>query len=234
MEKLPEGCKSFGVPVSDKERQKFLEIYVEYRQSFPAKPTRSLVLREFLPAEVFNIHRIHRWFELAQNREIENSLKKEPLVINSDEFIPRLLCSISFIEKTFRGRKMIWCHGHFKPPELFFDPAQSIYYLTDFAHSCLQPEGNELGFMIWSDILLGMDWRAPFSKRRAGIDAWIKDLQGVATELSISGYDDLVRASLVERCLGTILADVVASDKEDEEKRKRIADLYKVIDTYIG
>jgi hypothetical protein len=39
-----------------------------------------------------------------------------------------------------------------------------------------------------------------------------------------------MRANLVERALGTILADICATDKPREEKEKRIGLIYKLMD----
>lgn len=124
---------------------------------------------------------------------------------------------------------MVWCHGHFKPHELF-KVSDNLYYLTDFAHSQMHPQGFELAFIIWADWMMCADWKMDYQNWRAGIKDWIRELKPIADKIGVKGFDELMRSSLTERILGTMLADVCASDRPREEKERRIALLYNLLD----
>ena len=125
---------------------------------------------------------------------------------------------------------MVWCHGHFNPAEVFKAPQENIYYLLDFMHSKMYPEGYEFAFIIWSDWLMYADWRTNYQTWKKGIDEWLFELKPVAEKLNIKRFESLMRAVLVERCLGTILADITAVDRPKQEKNKRLALIYKFLD----
>ena len=134
------------------------------------------------------------------------------------------------IRKELGRREMVWCHGHFKPHELFKNKEAGGYYLTDFAHTHMYPEGYELGFIVWADWIMSADWKLPYEEWKKGIDEWKKVLSKIADKLGIKDYDSLFQASLAERTLGAMLADVCASDRPREEKEKRISLLYRLLD----
>ena len=125
---------------------------------------------------------------------------------------------------------MIWCHGHFKAHELFTNKERNKYYLIDFAHTAMYPEGYELAFIAWSDYLMDSEkWNMPFDKWKIGIYEWLFDLEKIAKVLKIKKYKNLIKVSLVERIIGTILADIVSSDRSDIEKEKGINLMMKLL-----
>lgn len=67
-------------------------------------------------------------------------MKGEKIVLKPQEFIPRYEKALKIIRQEFSQRKMVWCHGHFKPHEIFKVPDKDVYYLTDFAHSKMYPK----------------------------------------------------------------------------------------------
>jgi len=231
MEKLPEG-KFFQPPLNKSEKKEFLNVYLEYRQNFPTIPFRKLALIENLPANKFHLFRINRWLNLANNREAEEVILKNNLpILIPKQFIPRFKKGCQIIDQEFSERKKIWCHGHFKPKEIFKVKDKNLYYLIDFAHSKMLPEGYELSFMIWADCLLGEDYRKEYSEWKKGIGEWLAEFKRVNNDfLKIDNFSSLIKASLIERILGTILADVTASDRPREEKEKRISLLYQLFD----
>jgi len=228
MEKLPaDGYflsePDYPNPLSQKKRKEFLRVYVEYKRNFPKKAFRPLLLSEKLPADEFHIIRIHRWFEMANEKEIELELRGVKSVLDTEKFFLLYFKAQELIKKEFRNRKMLWSHGHFKPKEIFYSPRKKAYYLTDFAHTYFYPEGYELGFMIWSDWLMGANWRMNYKDWLKGVSAWIEDILPIARQLNFQNPQKLIRASLVERTLGAILADITASNKPREEKVKRLS-----------
>jgi hypothetical protein len=230
MEKLPENGYFLKQPLDPKERKQFLELYLEYRKNSPSKPTRVLTLAENLPAHEFHTFRISRWFQLATDKEAELVMSGQKPILKPKKFIPRFEKGLTLIRQEFKRRKMVWCHGHFKPHEIFKVSERGIYYLTDFAHSKMYPEGYEFGFIIWADWIMSANWRMTYPQWKKGIDEWLAEFQWLAKKLKIKRFQSLMKASLVERSLGTILADICATDRPAEEKRKRISLLYQFLD----
>ncbi|MFA4872577.1 MAG: hypothetical protein WC659_01425 [Patescibacteria group bacterium] len=228
MEKLPEKGRFFSQPVANK--KEFAALYLEYRTHFPLKPTRPLTLAERLPADEFHHYRIHRWFELAHAQE---SARRKAM-LDPNAFLPRYAQALKCIRQEFKTRKMVWCHGHFKPHELYKIHNQNLYYLTDFAHTHLYPEGYEFGFIIWADWFMSADWRLPYGKWKKGVDEWMRVLRPVADTLGIKKYGRLIAASLLERILGTILADITASEKPRKEQEKRVTLLYRLLNDILN
>jgi len=227
MEKLPADGRFLSEPeisknLTQEERREFLEVYLEYKKYFPRKPWRPLLLAEKLPAHEFHLTRIRRWFEMASDKEIESELGGKKSFLSAELFLPLYLTALALIRKEFKIRPKSWSHGHFKPKDIFYSPQKNVYYLTDFAHNYLYPEGYELAFMVWSDWLMGTDWRMSYPEWRKGINSWIKDLLPVAEKLKIKNPRQLLRVSLIERTLGAILADVIASGRPSKEKRARL------------
>jgi hypothetical protein len=94
----------------------------------------------------------------------------------------------------------------------------------------MYPEGYELAFIIWADRLMMTDWRMPYVEWKQGIDEWVKVFRANAGELRLGRFEDLMRASLLERCLGTVLADIVAADRPRDEQEGRLAHLIRLMD----
>jgi hypothetical protein len=230
MEKMPEGSKDFKRPIKPEDRKLFAKLYLEYRKNFSAKPARSLTLSENLPAHQFHIFRINRWFQLANNKEAERVMSGQKPILNPREFIPRFEKGLDLIRQEFKQRKMVWCHGHFNPAEIFKHPKENIYYLTDFMHSKMYPEGYELSFIIWSDWIMHADCRMSYLEWKKGIDSWVLEFKPIVKKLKVKRFNSLMRASLVERSIGAILADICATDGPRQEKIKRINLIYKLLD----
>jgi len=221
-ELIPGEYKKYKTPLNKKEREEFLRIFLEYRKYFPKRPTRKLFLAEKLSAENYHIMRINRWFEMAQKKEADSQVGNKKLFL-SEEFLNLYEKAIREIRKEFKNRKMIWCHGHFKHHEIFTDRKRSKYYLIDFAHTAMFPEGYELAFIVWADyFMVSEKWNLPFSKWKKAVDGWIVDIENLAGELKFKNPKRLIRASIIERILGTILADITASDRSNNEKTKGI------------
>lgn len=230
MEKMPQGSKEFIRPIDLKDRKIIAELYLEYRKNFPTKSIRPLSLSENLPAHQFHIFRINRWLQLANDREAERIMSGDKPILKAKEFIPRLERGLDLIHREFKTRKMVWCHGHFNPAEIFKHPKENIYYLTDFMHAKMYPEGYEFGFIIWSDWIMSTDYRMSYSKWKKGIDSWISEFKPIAKRLKVKRFNSLMRASLIERGLGAILADICASDGLRGEKIGKINLIYRLLD----
>ena len=228
MEMLPDNGSFFQPPLNQQDRKQFIKAFLEYRHNFPYEPTREVCLAENLPASEFHIHRINGWFRLANDKEEELVSLGETQFLNQKEFILKYVEALAKIRKDFEGRKMIWCHGHTKPQEFY--RSDNVTYLTDFAHTKLYPEGYELAFVIWADHLIAGDWKLDYQEWRKGVFVWVDDFEVIAEDLGIVGYQKFIKTCLIERVLGTILADVCASDRPREEKEKRLSLLNNLLD----
>lgn len=231
VEKLPENGSFMPVPIIDQEgKNEFAKLYLEYRKNFPTEPHRTLVLAENLSPSEFHTYRILQWFRLANDKELARELAKEAKALSPEEFVPRYQKALQVIRDEFADRKMIWCHSHFKPSEVYKVNDENKYYLIDFAHTSLKPEGYEPAFVIWGNHIVDGDWTQDYKEWRKQIEEWLNAFSSIKDELEWNDFDNLMRASLLERCLGTILADITASDRSYDEKTKRVELIYKLID----
>ncbi len=127
---------------------------------------------------------------------------------------------------------MWWCHGHCKPVEIFRTPSKT--YLTDFAHVGLYPEGMELAFIIWADWFMAAPWDMSPGDWQAGAEEWREQMTTLAKELGIRQPVELLRVSLCERLIGSILADVVASDRPRQEAEGRLHTFFTYLDRLLA
>ncbi len=200
---------TFRSPLSPDARKKFLELFHEYRNAFPYDPPEGMRDEGFVRPIEFYSQRLRRWAEAAPNARA------------AEELLHRYGPALSAIREAYSNRRMIWCHGHFKPKEIFCPPDEDMYYLTDFAHVNMFPEGYEFAFIIWADMMMDNDWSMEYEPWRQGIEDWLEDMRPVAARLGIADFDSLLRAALAERCLGSLLVDIPSSRHTEAEKRLR-------------
>ena len=229
MEHLPEGGAFFPAPAGEEEKKEIIEVFVEYRTHFPYEPKVPLSLAEHLPAHLFHRFRIDRWLSYANEQEAARGMRGEELLFDPKELSGRLARALPLIDHIFEKRAMIWCHGHVKAHEIY-KTNQGQYYLLDFAHTHRYPEGYELAFLAWADWLMAGDCALPYDAWRGRIDAWMPLLHDAAKRTGLKNADTLLPASLLERTIGTILADVGATDTPVEELKHRLAYLYRFAD----
>ncbi|MBI2411165.1 MAG: phosphotransferase [Candidatus Kerfeldbacteria bacterium] len=219
MEHLPEG-KFFPSPMNATERTEFLNVYHAYRSVFPKTATRPLLLHERFRADQFHLANISRWINIAGLQEAQFALDGKPTLLNTPEFVELYTNAEKIIRQEFMQRPMIWCHGHFKAHEVY-KTNNGRYYLLDFAHTHLYPEGYEFGFMVWADQFTTLQSKTTMNGLEAEVRNWIAAFEPIATELNIKNFSELARASLIERLMGTITADVVGNVNMPYEERAR-------------
>lgn len=229
VERLPAGGKFFSTPLSTTARKEFLDVYKEYRHTFPFKPTRELELAEQLPAVEFTTLRLNRWLAMAHEKEAALAMKGEKRLFTSKD-IRRYVEGVVLIRQGLHERPMMWCHGHFKPHEIY-KTKQGKYYLLDFAHTHLFPQGYEFGFMVWADQLMSLTEKTGLKSLQSAIQDWIRDFTPLGKEFRWDRFSDLARVSVMERILGTVFADIGASNQTWSVKRQKIDLLWKVFDS---
>lgn len=228
VERLPAGGAFFTQPLPADQRAEFLEVYREYRKNFPQRATRPLTLPERLSASEFTSLRLARWLNLATEQEAAQVLAGQTSLLTSKD-LERFQSGSDFVRRGFQNVPLVWCHGHFKPHEIY-KTADGRYYLIDFAHTHLFPQGYEFGFLVWADQLMSLTRKTTAASLLKNIQAWQTLFVPVARELGWKNFSRLATVNLVERLLGTVMADIAASDRPRLEKRWKIDLLWKVFD----
>jgi len=222
MEKLA-GGGFLKMPLPEAERAEFFKLFLEYRENFPKAAPKEFQtqLAEALAAQDFAAMRIARWLDLANSAEERRALAGEQKLLEPGRFARVFAKGLEAVRTGLVGRKMLWSHGHFKPAELYLLPDQS-YVLTDFAHTHYFPEGYEAVFIIWADWLMSANPQLDYEIWKQGVEAWLAVL---APAFSI----DFLRPVLIERVLGTVLADLTAAAGDPQPKLQKIELLYRLL-----
>jgi hypothetical protein len=226
IEKLPGDGRFLESPLSEQERERFLDVFVEYRANFPRSPNRPLALAERHDAFQFHTFRLMQSVEKASTREQEREFRGEDKVLDSDAFVRRLGRALERLRAVLSERPLHWGHGHVKPIDVFRYPGGERWALTDFGHTKMLPDGYEPAFAIWWDRLVQA---APddYGAWRAGIEAWSESFLARFDELD----RDVLEASLLERSLATVLDDLVLSGEyAADERAARLALHERLID----
>jgi len=228
MEKVPAG-QVFDLPYIEKNRAEFLEMYLEYRNSFPAQPSRALTLAENLPANDFHTMRLARWADLGNTQEYRDFLKDGKRIVDPAKLAVLFSRSLKIINEIFTGRPMIWSKGNFWPNHLI-RTAPGEYYLLDFSLTKMYPQGYELGALLWSCYLMSLHYNDPLDQWLSGMDSWGKDLTDLAEKLKYPDPENLLRGCLLERAWGSIFADTLATDKPAQYKAKMLEYLTQLVE----
>jgi hypothetical protein len=225
IEKLPDDGRFLESPLEDGERERFVELFCEYRRNFPRRPNRPLALAEAQDAYRFHSFRTMQALETASTREQQRAFAGEPAVLAHRELLPRLEAAMDRVREVFKGRELHWGHGHFKPADLFEYP-DGRWAITDFGHTKMLPEGYEEALAIWWDQMI-IATPEDFDRWHADIDAWAQRFLHAEPELSPA----LLSAGLLERAVATVLESLALEDDMAPEKRRHRLELhYRLID----
>jgi hypothetical protein len=240
-------------PLSARERRQFLEYFIEYRSNFDddfwhhaniPQPVLRAELLDYMPPDVFHTIRLSRWLDLANKVEATRVGNRQKPLLDPRKFRRLFTEGLTFVTKHLRTEKMVLCHGHFTPPHLFIygDEFGDNVWLTDFDHIGPRPVGYEIGLVVWSDVLMNMTSRTSLASVKVSIGAWMVDYLTLTDDVNSTDpakrfsdaglYPDdplILRAALVERCMGALMADVVASDMERRRQRNMVRNLTELI-----
>jgi hypothetical protein len=223
IEKLPDDGRFLESPIDDRDR--FVELFCEYRRNFPREPNRPLALAEVQDAYRFHSFRTMQALETASTREQQRAFAGEPPVLEQRELLPRLEAVMDRVRAVFKGRELRWGHGHFKPADLFEHP-DGRWAITDFGHTKMLPEGYEEALAIWWDQMI-MGSASDYEPWRAEIDDWTRRFLDAEPDLD----RDVLEAGLLERALATVLESLaLEDDMEPRERRDRLELQYRLID----
>jgi hypothetical protein len=226
IEKLPDEGRFLESPLERPDRERFVEAFMEYRANFPRTPNRPLALAESQDAFQFHNFRLVSALERASIRERERAFEQQQTVLERDEFMPRMKHVLATLRAILDGKPLHWAHGHFKPIDVYEFPGGDRWALTDFGHTNMLPDGYEPAFAIWWDrMIIGVE--PDFEDWRRRIDEWVTRFVDRVPDLD----PDVMRASVLERALSSILESiVVARDMGDEERSHRLEFHYRLID----
>jgi hypothetical protein len=225
MEKLADPGHFLASPLESGERERFVELFCEYRRNFPSGPNRPLALAEAQDAYRFHSFRMMQALEVASTREQQRAFAGEQQVLEHDELLPRLEAAMDRIRVVFKGRELHWGHGHFKPADVFESPDER-WFITDFGHTKMLPEGYEESLAIWWDQMV-MRPTENFQRWWADIDDWAQRFQRAEPNLE----RDVLAAGLLERALATVLETIALQDDIAAEDRRRWLKMqYRLID----
>ena len=222
IEKLPDEGGFLESPLPDEQRERFLDVFLEYRANFPRSPNRPLALAERHDGFQFHTFRLMQSVEKASTREQEREFAGQKPVLDSDAFVRRLRGALERLRSALSDRPLHWGHGHVKPIDVFEYPGGDRWALTDFGHTKMLPEGYEPAFAIWWDRMMQA---APsdYTSWRAGIDAWAERFLARTENLD----RDVLAASLLERSVATVLDELVLSEDLAEDERAARLELHE-------
>ena len=178
-------------------------------------------------ADTWITQRINKWYNLPnQNSKFSDTEKKQ---INL-ELENSLLTYLPRLEKHFFEKQLYLTHGHFVPKEIYpnLNPDQDSFYLTDFGHLSYQYLGYDLSLAIWSESIMS-------NLQPHRIDKVIPhtlELINQVQSLNIFENTNYIQFCILERCLGTLYADIWASHPHEStylklKKHNTILELIK-------
>lgn len=230
---LMEPMPSAATAVDHNNRQELLKVFFEYRLNFPEKSPLPLKLAEHLNSANFHLFRINRWLELANHKDADHLIETGQHLTDPVLLSQKLQYSLNLLREVFIDRPMIWSHGIFNRNKIFKISDQE-YWLLDFGHTKLFPQGYELGLIIWADYIMSNNWRESTTHSwLEGIEKWCKEILPIAKKLKYPLPEKLLWGCLLERAWGTILADIISSEMPLEEKTARLKFLYALVELCI-
>jgi hypothetical protein len=222
IERLPAQGRFFESPLSEDDRGRFVDVFVEYRRNFPRAPNRPLALAEMHDAAQFHTFRLMQAVEKASTREQQREFAGERPVLDRDAFVERLDRALERLRSELGGRSLHWGHGHVKSPDVYEYPSGDRWALTDFGHTKMLPDGYEPAFAIWWDQMMGAPL-AEYRRWRANIDDWSARFVDRIDDLS----EEIMRASLLERSLATVLEWLALEDDLADDERDARLELHE-------
>ncbi len=226
IEKLPDEGRFLESPLKPRERERFVELFCEYRRNFPREPNRPLALVESQDAFRFHVYRLMQALETASTREQQRAFEGDPPVLEREQILPRLDAVMDCLSAVFTGRNLHWGHGHFKPSDVYEFRGGRRWAITDFGHTKMLPEGYEPAVAIWWDQMITAPYD-DYAVWRAEIDDWARRFLDAEPNLD----SDVLSASLLERALATVLESIAIEDQlSGREQRERVQLHYRLID----
>lgn len=226
IQKLPDQGRFLESPLSAGDRERFVELFCEYRRNFPREPSRPLALPEAQDAFRFHAFRLMQALETTSIREQQREFDGEARVLDHEDILPRIEATMVRLEEVFTGRGLYWGHGHFKPDDVYEFPGARRWAITDFGHAKMLPDGYEPALAIWWDQLIVAP-SGDYPHWRAEIGDWARRFLNAQPQLD----PEVLSASLLERSLSTVLESIaIDDDLTADERGDRLRLHYQLID----
>jgi hypothetical protein len=210
----------FAAPLTRQEatqkRQEFIDLLVDYRSHFPFEyqPGMHVSEPESKTADEFHGQRLTAWREKAVATNHKLMDQQQPGLLTDDRIMLYEQAEELVIEG-FKNKQMLWGNG-FVWPQNTHKTLDGKFYLSNFAHAKYYPEGYEFIMPVWQDVIAKVNAASTAKQVMEHINIWLQDLLPHAASFKITAVDAIVRPALVERLLGTIYADTIASIPFDQ------------------
>lgn len=235
--------RSYRTPLTPEERLEYLARFRCYRQGLRSDwlpdheeaqtLPRHLGGRQQLPAAFYR-SRFHKW-QAAAYLECARALLSEKPWPEFGRTSRAVNEGIAAVCKAVEEVPNEWGHHHLSAAQLFsnWESPDELSYVINFRHVGQRPLGYDVAFAtIWCDVLMIPESYESLRTLKARVTAWVEDIDRTFEPLGVRNPlpRELVDVTILERCLGTLLADVTASDDPVASKRRRVEVLVPYIE----
>lgn len=223
MEKI-EAPKIFEMPSATAEQMAdFCRFYGAYRTSlFSATwihPTWMVECR-IKNAWDYTKPRVENWKNICQSKGR----------LEEQDYLPFYQEFMALGPEIFSGLTVIFSHGHLTANDIHKMPDGS-YVLTSNLLWGYRPQWYDLAFNVWSCLLHIRDTKYTFEKMLEYINQWLAHYRQIPLIQKDKGFEKKILANLLERVIGSILADLGANDlfakKENVKYQHHLLDLHQ-------
>lgn len=193
--------------------EEYLHIYDDYRNSLKSVPENFAPHINKPDSGTERIEeKLSKWFNLE--RQQDQFSEDESANINSELeeireiFVPKIL-------GFFLERPVYLSHSLFHRGKIHKTKEGQIY-ATDYAHMDYQYDGYDLAIDIWADSIMGNINSENYENIKPDTISKIESVR------SIEIFEDPnhIVYAMIERCLGTLFADIWASNKSESKEQK--------------
>lgn len=217
MEEIPSNYAAMESPIELEKLPLFLRALCRYVSMAPERAPKEMGEQinsaDESPAD-YHARRISNWYEKGKQTDV---CRAKPLFLE-DESVYTAAQSLITATYSEPDKKMIFGHGHIKPNELHVSPDNSECYLTDFNSASYRPEGYEFALAWWADVARTIRAEETAEEAYDRITelskVWFTEYDKFAAEIRDTEFRENLRASLAERLLGTVFADIIRADDD--------------------
>lgn len=157
-------------------------------------------------------HKINYWYSLPkqfnQFTDTESTEIKSELKSIKDTYLPLLL-------DFFKNYELQLTHSLFMKSKIHISKNNEVY-LTDFEHFNYQYDGRDLAIFIWEEAIIKNLKSQNYDK----IENEVLELISIVQQHNIFKQTNHILYSMMERCLGTLFADIWADNKNEPKEIK--------------
>lgn len=205
-----------------------MEDYADFYEEYRTKAlTRPFTDPDTMDTVVFVQKRVEHWREICRSKG-----RLEP-----DEYESYFETFGSVLRERFPEIPLVFSHGHLTGSDIRKEGGDRYVLLRNIFFSW-RPRHYDAAFNLWACPLHIRDNEYSFEKLRAYIEKWLDVYQQIPVLRGDPDFDRNMYAMLLERTIGSILADLGATEnweKEDAPYFRHILDLHqKLFEYYLG